>query len=143
MPMSPILSLGLGTASVIASLVIAYFAATSNTVPVVGSVQGALIAIAVIGFAGCAIAGIGQATALGWTNVTIIAGSVLGVVALAVIGAGLFGWDGVVSPIAGLVPASDAIALTTERLAVVALAALIALKWVVGLVMYFAQGLIR
>ena len=54
-------------------------------------------------------------------------------IALAIVGAGLFGWDGLVRPAAGVLPLGTAVAATTERLAIGVLAALIAVKWVVGI----------
>jgi hypothetical protein len=92
-----------------------------------------LIAVAVVGMAGCAIGGISQAPAIGWTHPVTLVGIVLGVVALAVIAAGLFGWDGVLQPIAGLVPGPSADgASQTIRTAVIALAGIIAIKWLVA-----------
>lgn len=137
------ISFALGTATVVVCLALAYIAATSNSVPVVGTVRTTLIAMAVIGMAGCAIAGIGQAPTIGWTHPISIIGIVLGVLALAVVAAGLVGWDGFFAPIAGLVPSQDAVALTTERLAVISLALVIAVKWLVGLVMTFGVLLPR
>jgi len=82
---------------------------------------------------GCAVAGISQTTTFGWTHPVMIFGSVLGVAALAVIAAGLFGWDALVRPLAALAPAGTLVTATTEQLAVVAIAGLIALKFVINL----------
>jgi hypothetical protein len=53
------------------------------------------------------------------------------------VGAGLFGWDALVSPVSGIVPVGTNVAVTTERLAIGLLAALIAAKWVVGIPLAF------
>src|SRR5207248_3142606 len=92
----------------------------------------ALVAVAVIGMAGCAVGGISQAPVLGWTTPTIVLGVVLGSVALAIVGAGIFGWSGLLQPIAGLVP-GQAAAATTVRTAIFALAVLIAVKWAIAI----------
>lgn len=122
-----------GTIGVVVTLWLAWLALTSDSVPLVGSVRGALIAIAIIGMASCAVAGIGQAPLIGWTHPITIIGIIAGVVALALVGAGLFGWDGLVRPAAGVVPIGANLVATTERLAVGLLAGLIAIKWVVGI----------
>lgn len=66
-----------------------------------------------------------------WTSPTIILGIVLGVGALVVVGAGLFGWTGVLQPVAQLVP-GQASTLTPARTAIVVLGALIAVKWLIA-----------
>ena len=131
------ISFALGTGAAVVCLALAYVAATSNSVPVVGTVRAALIAMAVIGMAGCGIAGIAQAPAIGWTHPITIIGIVLGVLALAIVAAGLLGWNGFFAPIVDFVPSQDTVVLTTERLAVISLALVIGVKWLVGLVMTF------
>lgn len=123
----------LGTAGVIVTLWLAWMALTSESVPVVGSARGALIAIAIVGMAACAVGGIGQAPIIGWTHPITIFGAVVGVLALILAGAGIFGWDALLRPAAGFVPMGSAIAATTERVAIGLLAAVIAVKWVVGI----------
>jgi hypothetical protein len=123
----------LGTAGMIVTLWLAWMALTNESVPIVGSARNALIAIAIIGMAACAVGGIGQAPAIGWTHPITIFGIVVGVLALVLAGAGLFGWDALVRPAAAVVPIGATIAATTERLAIGLLAALIAVKWVVGI----------
>jgi hypothetical protein len=105
----------------------------SEAVPIVDSARGALVAIAVVGMAACAVGGIGQAPIIGWSHPITIFGIVVGVLALVIVGAGLFGWDGLVRPAAALVPLGTGVDATTERLAIGLLAALIAAKWVVGI----------
>lgn len=137
------ISFALGTITTIVCLALAYVAATSNSVPVVGTVRATLIAMAVIGMAGCAIAGVGQAPTIGWTHPISIIGIVLGVLALAIVAAGLVGWDGFFTPIASILPAPYAVVLTTERLAVISLALVVGVKWLVALVMTFGGLLPR
>ena len=123
----------LGTIGVAVTLWLAWMALSNESVPVVGSARGALIAIAIVGLAACAISGIGQAPTIGWAHPITIFGIVFGVLALAVVGAGVFGWDALVRPAAGAIPLGAAVAATTERLAIGVLAALIAVKWIVGI----------
>jgi hypothetical protein len=130
----------LGTAGVIVTLWLAWVALSNDSVPVVGTARGALIAIAIIGMAACAVGGIGQAPVIGWTHPITIFGIVFGVLALVVAGAGLFGWDALVRPAAGLLPIGNAVAATTERLAIGVLAALIAVKWIVGIPLAILVG---
>jgi hypothetical protein len=122
-----------GLAFVLAAIAVAAVAVGGRALPIVGTGRGALIAVAVIGMTGCAVAGISQTTTFGWTHPVMILGSVLGIVALAVIAAGIFGWDPLVRPVASLVPGGTLIAATTEQLAIVAIAAMIALKFVINL----------
>lgn len=131
MPIVP--SFVLGTAGVAVTLWLAWMALTSDSVPVVGTARGALIAIAIIGMAACAVGGIGQAPTIGWTHPITLFGIVVGVLALAIAGAGLFGWDALVRPVEGVVPIGSGVAATTERLAIGVLAGLIAVKWIVGI----------
>jgi hypothetical protein len=123
----------LGSALVIASLVVAALALTRDDVPVIGTGALALVAVAVIGMAGCAVGGISQAPTIGWTAPTIIFGTVLGVAALLVIAAGLLGWTTVLDPIARFVPGQAAALVTPARTAIFALAVLIGVKWLVAI----------
>ena len=122
----------LGTVLMAATLLIAYAALTRDSLPVIGVGRGALLAVAVVGMAACAVGGISQAPTLGWTDPTIILGSVLGVVALVVLGAGLFDWQAVLDPISGFVPSRAGEASQTVRVAIVALAGVVGIKWVIA-----------
>jgi hypothetical protein len=128
----------LGSVLVIAALAIAIAALMKLDLPIVGAGAGALLAVAVIGMAGCAVGGISQAPTLGWTAPTVILGTVLGIAALLVIGAGLFGWAPVLEPIARFVPSQIA-PLTSAQTAIFALAALITTKWVIAIGMAVAN----
>lgn len=120
-----------GTFLVLAALAVAYAVVTRDEVPLIGTGALALVAVAVIGMAGCAVGGISQAPALGWTNPAIVVGLVLGVIGLAIVGAGLLGWNAVLDPVAQFVP-GQAAGLTPIRTATFALAVLIAVKWFVA-----------
>jgi hypothetical protein len=122
-----------GLAFVLAAIAVAALAAGGRALPMVGTGRGALIAVAVIGMTGCAVAGISQTTTFGWTHPVMLLGSILGIVALALIAAGIFGWDPVVRPVASLAPGGTLTAATTEQLAIVAIAAMIGLKFVINL----------
>lgn len=130
----------LGTAGVAVTLWLAWMALTSDSVPVVGTARSALIAIAIVGMAACAVAGIGQAPAIGWSHPLTIIGIVVGVLALAIAGAGIFGWDALVRPAAGVIPMGTTVAATTERIAIGLLAALITAKWILGIPLAILVG---
>jgi len=122
-----------GTLLVALAVAIALLAAAGRELPWVGVGRGALIAVAIVGMAGCAIGGIGQAPSLGWTHPVTIIGILLGIAALAVIGAGLFGWSTVLQPVSALVPGSTPAGLDeTLRVALIALAGVIVIKWLVA-----------
>jgi hypothetical protein len=125
----------LGTLVVGVTVAIAVMALTADSLPIIGTGRAALIAVAVVGMTACAIGGISQAPSLGWTSPGIVIGVVFGVAALIVLGAGLFGWDGLLQPVAQFVPTRAAIGTLTERTAIVALAAIVVTKWVVGVAM--------
>jgi hypothetical protein len=121
----------LGSSLVLAALAVAFLAITRDDLPLIGTGAGALLAVAVIGMAGCAVGGISQAPVAGWTSPTIVLGIVLGLAALIVIGAGLFGWEALLQPVARFVP-GDAATVSTVRTAIFALAVLIVVKWAIA-----------
>ena len=123
----------LGSALVIASLVVAALALTRDDVPVIGTGALALVAVAVIGMAGCAVGGISQAPTIGWTAPTIVFGTVFGIAALLVIVAGLLGWISVLDSIVRFVPGQAVVFVTPARTAIFALAVLIGVKWLVAI----------
>jgi hypothetical protein len=127
----------LGSVLVIGALAIAVAALLKVDLPVIGAGTGALLAVAVIGMAGCAVGGISQAPVLGWTAPMVIVGTVLGIAALLVIGAGVFGWAPVLEPMARFVP-SQLAPLSGAQTAILALAALIATKWLIAIGMAVA-----
>jgi hypothetical protein len=131
-----------GLLFVLSALALASLAINGRALPIVGAGRGALIAVVMIGMAGCAIAGISQTTTFGWTHPVMILGSVLGVVALAVIAAGILGWDGILRPVATLMPGGSLVAASTEQLALVAIAGIIALKFAINVIFAFSRGLV-
>jgi hypothetical protein len=124
----------LGSALVVAALLVAAAAITRDDLPIIGTGAGALLAVAALGIAGCAVAGISQAPVLGWTSPIVIVGTVLGVLALLVITAGLAGWTGVLAPIAQFVPGHTA-AVAPATTATLALAVVIGVKWAIAIAM--------
>jgi len=126
-----------GSALVLLALGVAFLAITRDQLPIIGTGVGALLAVAAIGMAGCAVGGISQAPALGWTAPTIVFGTVLGLVAILIIVAGVFGLTPVLEPIALFVPGQATVA-TPVTTAIFALAVLIAVKWVVAIGMAVA-----
>lgn len=123
----------LGSFLVLVALGLAVAALMRDDLPVIGAGTGALLAVAVVGMAGCAVGGISQATTIGWTAPTILFGAVVGVIALVIIAAGLFGWTGVLQPVTQFVPVGSGLAVTTARTAIFALAVVFAVKWVVAI----------
>jgi hypothetical protein len=130
-----------GTVLALGAILVAYLALTCSSLPVVGNGRAALIAIALIGFVSCSIGGISQAMELGWTNPAMILGSVVGLVAMAIVAAGFLGWDGVLRPVARFAPESSVVGASTERLAIGAVAAIIALKWALDLALASLRSL--
>lgn len=123
-----------GVVLVVLALGVAYGAMVDPDLPIVGSGRGALLAIAVLGMAGCSVGGLSQAPVLGWSHPYIVVGSVLGVVALVVIASGFLEWDLVLRPVAQLVPGRFAADASAVQLAIVALAGVIVMKALIGVV---------
>ncbi len=84
--------------------------------------------------AACAVGGISQVSALGWTNPGIVTGMVVGAIALAIVGAGLAGWTGLTQPVAQVIGAHTS-TMPPAKAAIGLLATLVALKWVVAVAM--------
>lgn len=112
---------------------VALLSLSGSPLPLVGAGRGALLAVAALGIAGCVLIGITGAAQPGGINpLGAIVQLGLWVIVFAVIGAGLFGWDGLLRPFAAVAPGGLAIA-STERLAIAALASLFVVKYVVNL----------
>ena len=120
-----------GTLLVAVALAVAVAAVTRDDLPLVGTGAGALIAVALVGMAGCAVGGISQASVQGWTSPAIVLGVVLGLLALLIVAAGLGGWDTVLQPVAAIVP-GDASGRSPLQLAIYGLGLLILVKWFVA-----------
>jgi hypothetical protein len=122
----------IGIALVALALGVAVGAMANPDLPIVGSGRGALLAVAVLGMAGCSVGGLSQAPVLGWSHPYIVVGSVLGVVALVVIVSGLLQWDLVLRPVAQVVSGHFAAEASAVQLAIVALAGVIVVKALIG-----------
>jgi hypothetical protein len=127
-------SFWIGLGLVVLALAVAYGAMTGADLPIVGSGRGALFAVAVIGMAGCSVGGLSQAPVLGWSHPYILVGSVLGVVALVVIASGLLQSDLVLRPVAQAVSGRFAAEASAVQLAIAALAGVIVVKALIGVV---------
>jgi len=123
-----------GAGFVLGSLGLAWGALSNPALPVIGSGRGALLAVGLIGLAGCTVGGLPHTPVVDWGHPMIMLGTALGIAALAIILAGLLGWDAVLRPVAQVVPGSLVGSASTEQLAIVALAGVIALKWLIGTV---------
>lgn len=122
-----------GTVLAALAVVLALVAASGRELPWLGAGVGALVAVAIVGMASCMVGGVGQAPAVGWTHPVTIVGIVLGIATLVVIAAGLFGWSAILQPVSGLIPGSAAAGVSeTVRTALVALAGLLVVKWLVA-----------
>jgi hypothetical protein len=124
----------LGSALVIAALIVATAAIVRDDLPIIGVGVGALLAVGVLGMAGCAVAGISQAPALGWTAPAMVLGTALGLLALLILASGVFGWTSVLAPIAQLLP-GGATSAAPATSAILGLALLIGVKWLIAIVM--------
>jgi hypothetical protein len=105
-------------------IAITYVVVTDTRFPVAIGPRTDLIALLVVGFAMCTLGGSGQVAASGrWLAAPAIVGSVLGVAILVIVVAGLVGWK---LPL-----------MSTPNDAVLAVAAIIGVKTVIGTLGYF------
>lgn len=115
------LALGLVSAGIV------YSTLAGKTLPLIAGPRAALIALLVIGMAAC-MGGIGQVGASGrWTSPLAIVGYLLGAATLAVFIAALAGWK---LPL-----------VQNETQAVAAVAALMAVKFLIGIPSFFFHWL--
>ena len=127
------ISTGLG----LVSAYLVYATLANRSLPFIGSDRAAFFALVVIGMTMCALGGIGKtAQPLGWTHPLTLFGIVMGVLALALVAAVVAGRPAFLAPLGAAVGLS-APAVTTEQLAIVALALIMAAKWLVGLTKFF------
>lgn len=120
-----------GTILAVLAVGLAWAAITRVELPVLGSGAWLLLAIGVVGLASCAVGGIGTVTEFDITQPRILIGTVLGVVAIVIVIAGLLGWTAPFQPLVQLVP-GEAASVSAVQLASLALAGLIATKWVIA-----------
>lgn len=120
---------------VLVVLVIGTLSNATDSLPLIGSDRGALIALLVVGMAMCAVGGIGPAQAtLGWTHPMTLLGSAFGTLILFVGGAALMGQGSFLAPrAAGLPRPTDAGETTSpERGAFVVITILIIAKLLIA-----------
>lgn len=123
----------IGGLFVLVAVVVAIVSLGGSPLPVVGAGRGALLAVAAIGVTGCVVIGIsGSAQPGGINPLGGIVQLALWIVVFVVMGAGLFDWDGLLRPVAAVVP-GGLVAATTVQLAVAALASLFVVKYVVNI----------
>lgn len=129
-----------GGALVVVTLAVAVGAVVSPSLPIIGNGRLALVTVAILGMAACMVGGIGQAPTIGWTNPGVIVGSILGVLALVVIVAGFGVWSSAVQPVGDAVSRlTGAAQVTTEQSAIAALAGIVVVKWIVGVVLALSR----
>jgi hypothetical protein len=91
----------LGGLLVLAALGVALLSLGGSPLPIVGTGRAPLLAVAAFGISGCVIIGVSQAAQPGGIDpLGAVVQSALWVVVFAVIAAGLFGWDGLLRPLA-------------------------------------------
>ena len=120
-----------GTALMLIALGLAWAAVSRTELPLLGTGAGVLIAVGVVGMASCAVGGIGAVTEFDLTQPHILVGTVLGIVAILIVVAGLLGWTAPFQPLVQLVP-GEAATVSAVQLASLALAILIAAKWLIA-----------
>lgn len=114
-----------------------YSSLANRSLPFIGGDRAAFFALVVIGMTMCALGGIGKTPqALGWTHPLTLFGIVMGVLALALAGAVFAGRTAFLAPF-GAAVGLTAPAVTTEQLAIAALALIMAAKYLVGLIKFF------
>jgi hypothetical protein len=123
-----------GTGLALLTIGFAWAAVTRTELPVLGSGAGLLLAIGAVGLASCAIGGIGTVTEFDLTQPRILVGTALGILAFAIVVAGLLGWTAPFQPLVQLVP-GEAASVSAVQLASLALAGLIAAKWVIATIL--------
>jgi hypothetical protein len=131
----------LGTLLVGAALAIVAATFRSQDLPVIGNGRLALLAVGLLGLGACTVVGSGSgpreaAAFVDFTRPASAFGATLGFAAMAVLVIGLIGFEPVFSPLAQIVPTAVATGEgAAQRLAIVALGGIIALKWAVGIVL--------
>jgi hypothetical protein len=132
-------SVGINTSSLIGSglgliaVIVAVFVFLNRQFLFINSDRSAFVALAVLGFAMCAIAGIGNTQAtLGWAHPVTFAGIILGVSALALVVIVLTGHSAVLTPLVTVVSQGTVTAVSGDRVAFYLLAGVILIKWVLG-----------
>ena len=121
-----------GSVLMLIALGLAWAAVSRTELPLLGAGAGLLIAVGIVGLASCAVGGIGAVTEFDLTQPRILIGTVLGILALLILVAGLLGWTAPFQPLVQLVP-GEAASVSAVQLASLALAIVIAAKWLIAL----------
>jgi hypothetical protein len=123
----------IGTGLGLIAVVVAVFVIFNRQILFITSDRSGFLALAVIGFAMCAVAGIGTTqSTLGWTHPVTFAGIILGVAALALVVVVLTGHSGVLTPLGTVFSQSTVTASTGDRVALYLLGGVILIKWILG-----------
>jgi len=126
---SSIIGTGLGVIAV----VVAVLVFLNRPALFISSDRAGFLTLAVVGFAMCAVAGIGNTQAtLGWAHPVTFAGIILGTAALALVVLVLTGHSNTLTTFGSVFSQGTATAVSGDRVAFYLLAGIILVKWVLG-----------
>ena len=128
-PRTPAFAYVLGSLAVL--LVVAVLSNTA--LPLLASDTSAFYALALIGITMCSLGAGPVVTKLGWVHPISLVGIALGVLAVLVVGSVLFGQAAFLSPLGAFIFEDSAALVSTERLAFLLLALIMAVKWAANL----------
>jgi hypothetical protein len=127
---SPLAANLLGIA--IAALVVAVL--TNTPLPLLGSDRGVFIAMVILGMTMCSLGGVGRAPKMhGWTHPITLFGIAVGTLMLVLTAAVLIGQTAFLDPFAFTVGVGLPIEAARDRAAIIVLAGVMSIKWIVGL----------
>jgi hypothetical protein len=118
-------------------LVIVVAVADGGAAPLVGDGAAALVAVLLLGSAMCSLGMTAMRERFGVGRASII-GAPLGVLALALLLSGLFGWSLLLDPIVDALGGPDAVSLT--QAALVGVGAVMLVKWAIAWASYLPRG---
>jgi len=126
---SSIIGTGLGAIAV----VVAVLVFLNRPVLFISGDRAGFLTLAVVGFAMCAVAGIGNTQAtLGWTHPVTFVGIILGTAALALVVIVLTGHSSTLTTFGNVFSQGTVSAVSGDRVAFYLLAGIILVKWVLG-----------
>ncbi len=117
--------------------VMALAAAHAEPVPVLGSYEAGLVALFVLGSVMCSWGIQAMAARHGYLRASLV-GAPIGIVNLALIVSGLFGWTLLLGPATAALGGEEV--ATPARAAIVSLAALMAVKWAIAWLAYLPRA---
>jgi hypothetical protein len=124
----------------ILAAVIGWAILANTRLPLIRSERAAFFVVAAIGLTMCAVGGIGRSTAaLGWSHPINLLGILLGVLAFGLVIAVLAGRTGWLSSATTIFNRGAVAQASGERVALLAMMAIILLKWTLGLAKYFLR----